>query len=320
MKKPHVNPYRNLPPMAAMVGFEAAARLSSFSLAAQELNMTQSAVSHQVRALEEHLGQPLFMRLNRRVELTDAGRDFHNTVAATLETLRLGVRRLGFYTKPGSVVLAMPPSFASGWYMPRLARLKADHPDMEPWLVTTGEEVNLAESEVDIMVTHGRGNWDGMVSVTLFTDTVWPMCSPAIRSMMPAAPGGRTFLDFPMLHDETEDDWQKWFLAGGLDGGELVRGLNFSDSGVMLDAAARGFGVCLGSINLASERLARGELVLVGDRGMASAKPFMLVAHPRNLRQAVVIALWDWLVAEADRDTPKPGDQAPASLSATMSG
>ncbi|QPC93641.1 LysR substrate-binding domain-containing protein [Mesorhizobium sp. INR15] len=305
MKNPHANPYRNLPPMAAMAGFEAAARLSSFSLAAQELNMTQSAVSHQVRALEEHLGQPLFMRLNRRVELTDAGRDFHGTVAASLETLRLGVRRLGFYTKPGSVVLAMPPSFASGWYMPRLAQLQADHPDMEPWLVTTVEEIDLTESEVDIMVTHGRGNWDGMVSVTLFTDTVWPMCSPSLRDRMPAAPDARTFLDFPMLHDETEDDWQRWFLAEGMDGGELVNGLNFSDSGVMLDAAARGFGVCLGSVNLASERLARGELVLVGDRGMASTKPFMLVAHPRNLRHPVVIGLWDWLVAEADRDMSK---------------
>lgn len=305
MKNAHVNPYRNLPPMAAMAGFEAAARLSSFSLAAQELNMTQSAVSHQVRALEEHLGQPLFMRLNRRVELTDAGRDFQATVAATLETLRLGVRRLGFYTKPGSVVLAMPPSFASGWYMPRLARLKADHPDMEPWLVTTEEDVNLTDSEVDILVTQTSDNRDGLTSVTLFTDTVWPMCAPSLRARMPAEPDGRTFLDFPMLHDETEDDWQKWFLAGGLEGGELVQGLNFSDPGVMIDAAARGFGVCLGSLNLASERLAKGELVLAGGRGMASARPFTLVTHPRNLRHPVVTALWDWLVAEADRTMPK---------------
>lgn len=307
MKNAHVNPYRNLPPMAAMAGFEAAARLSSFSLAAQELNMTQSAISHQVRALEEHFGQPLFLRLNRRVELTDAGRDFYDTVAATLETLRLGVRRLDFYTKPGSVVLAMPSSFASGWYMPRLARLKADHPDMEPWLVTVDEEMNLADSEIDIMVTHGSGNSDGMVSAVLFTDTVWPMCSPSLLSAMPINPQDRTFLDFPMLHDETEDDWQKWFLAKGIDGGKLVKGLNFSDTGLMLDAAARGFGICLGSLNLASERLARGELVLVGDRGMASAKPFMLVAHPRNLKHPVVKTLWDWLVVEARRTVPEQG-------------
>ena len=307
MKNAHVNPYRNLPPMAAMAGFEAAARLSSFSLAAQELNMTQSAISHQVRALEEHFGQPLFLRLNRRVELTDAGRDFYDTVAATLETLRLGVRRLDFYTKPGSVVLAMPSSFASGWYMPRLARLKADHPDMEPWLVTVDEEMNLADSEIDIMVTHGSGNSDGMVSAALFTDTVWPMCSPSLLSTMPADRQERALLDFPMLHDETEDDWQKWFLARGIDGGKLVKGLNFSDSGVMLDAAARGFGICLGSLNLASERLAKGELVLVGDRGMASAKPFMLVAHPRNLKHPVVKTLWDWLVVEARRTVPEQG-------------
>ena len=271
--------------------------------------MTQSAVSHQVRALEEHFGQPLFLRLNRRVELTDAGLDFYDTVAATLETLRLGVRRLGFYTKPGSVVLAMPPSFASGWYMPRLARLRADHPDMEPWLVTTHEAVNLAESEIDIMVTHGPGDWDGMVSAALFADMVWPMCSPSLRSLMPAEPDGSAFLNFPMLHDETEDDWQKWFLAGGMDGGKLVNGLNFSDPGLMLDAAARGFGLCLGSLNLASERLAKGELVLAGGRGMASAKPFMLSAHPRNLRHPMVKTLWDWLVAEAARTVQQQDGQ-----------
>lgn len=304
MKNAHVNPYRNMPPMAAMAGFEAAARLSSFSLAARELNMTQSAVSHQVRALEEHLGRALFLRLNRRVELTDAGRDFHKTVVAALETLRLGVRRLGFYTKPESVVLAMPPAFATGWYMPRLARLKTEHPAMEPWLLTTEEEVNLADSEVDILVTRGGGERDGLVSVTLFTDTVWPLCAPALRATMPEAPDARTFLDCPLLHDETEDDWQKWFQAGGIDQREPVKGLNFSDSGVMLDAAARGLGVCLGGLSLASERLARGELVLCGDRGMASASPFVLVAHPRNLRQAAVGALWEWLVAEAKRAGP----------------
>lgn len=303
MSNLHVNPYRNLPPMAALAGFEAAARLESFSLAADELNMTQSAISHQVRSLEEHLGQPLFKRLNRRVELTDAGHDFQTTVANALETLRLGVRRLGFYTKPGSIVLAMPPSFAAGWYMPRLARLKADHPEMEPWLFTTERDMNLAEAEIDIMVARGRGNWEGMVSVALFTDMVWPMCSPSLRQQMPSVVDAGTLLEWPMLHDESEDDWQKWFLAGGLDRSDLVKGLNFSDSGLMLDAAARGFGVCLGSLSLAKERLARGELVLVGDRGMPAAKPFMLVAHPRHLRRPEIMALWDWLVREADQDS-----------------
>lgn len=298
MSNSHANPYRNLPPMAALAGFEAAARLSSFSLAADELNMTQSAISHQVRALEEHLGQPLFKRLNRRVELTDAGHDFHETVADALETLRLGVRRLGFYSKPGSVVLAMPPSFAAGWYMPRLAKLRAEHPDMEPWLLTTEREMNLAEAEVDIMVARGRGSWDGMVSLSLFTDKVWPMCAPSMRREMPTSVDATTLLDWPMLHDETEDDWQKWFLAEGVERTDLVKGLNFSDPGLMLDAAARGLGVCLGSLTFAAERLARGELVLVGDRGMSASKPFLMVAHPRHLRRPEVTALWDWLAQE----------------------
>lgn len=293
--------YRNLP-MGALIGFEAAARLESFSLAAAELNMTQSAVSHQIKALETQLGQPLFRRINRGVELTDAGRDLRTTAAATLETLRLGVRRLDFYTKPGSVVLMMPPAFCTGWYMPRLAALLRDLPGIEPWVVTNDQGPDFTHSEVDFAVRRGpnsgnRGAWDGLVAARLFDDAVQPMCAPSLRARMPAEITPRVLQDFPLLHHEEEEDWQRWFAESGIARPGFVKGLNFSDAGMALDAAARGHGICLGSPRLAAELLASGALVAIGE-AIPTTQATYLLAHPRNLKRPGVSELWEWFLAQ----------------------
>eukprot|EP01132_Coremiostelium_polycephalum_P006583 gene6583-8149_t len=290
--------YRNLP-LGALIGFEAAARLESFSLAAAELNMTQSAVSHQIKALENQLGQPLFRRINRKVELTDAGRDLRATAASALETIRLGVRRLDFYTKPGSVVLMMPHAFATGWYMPRVSALVRDLPNIEPWLVTADDEPDVANSEIDFAITRGRGAWDGLVAVRLFGDRLHPMCAPELRRRLPEAVTPRILQDVPLLHHEEEEDWQNWFAAAGVARPSFVKGLNFSDPGMVLDAAARGLGICLGSMRLAGERIEKGELVVLGD-GVPSSRPYYLIAHPRNLKRPGVTELWDWFLSQAD--------------------
>ncbi len=288
--------YRNLP-MGALIGFEAAARLESFSLAAAELNMTQSAVSHQIKALETQLGQPLFRRINRGVALTDAGRDLRATAAATLETLRLGVRRLDFYTKPGSVVLMMPQGFCAGWYMPRLGALMRDLPGIEPWVVTTDAEPDFTHSEVDFAVRRGRGSWDGLVAVKLFDDAVQPMCAPILRARMPQDIAPRDVQDVPLLHNEEDEDWQRWFAENGIARPGFVKGLNFSDPGMALDAAARGHGICLGSQRLAAESLASGALVAFGTAIPATRATYLL-AHPRNLTRPGVSELWEWFLAQ----------------------
>ncbi|MCZ4279236.1 LysR family transcriptional regulator [Kiloniella laminariae] len=124
--------FGRLPPLTSLEGFEAAARLGSFSLASAELNITQSAVSHQIKALEEFFGQPLFRRVKRSVILTDAGRDFLETATRMLGILSQGQHRLDHYLKPGSVVLATTPMIARKWLLPRLSTLKASCPDIQP--------------------------------------------------------------------------------------------------------------------------------------------------------------------------------------------
>ena len=284
------NPYRRLPPLGALIGFEAAARLDSFSRAADELNMTQSAISHQTRTLEQHRGQPLFLRLNRRVELTDAGHDLRRTAEEALETVRHGVQRLGAFSKPGSVVLHMPPALGALWFMPRLPAFRAAHPGIDPWLFTTDRQFDLTEAEVDITLTRSPMVGQGVVRRALFTDRRMPMAAAGPTVGVAAA---------PLLHDENAQGWQAWFDRAGLTRDDILRGPNFSDPAMMLEAAARGMGLCLGSEMLAAPYLADGRLRVISDVALPDASPLWMVTLERNLTRASVRTLWEWLADQA---------------------
>lgn len=288
------NPYRSLPPLGALIGFEAAARLGSFSAAAAELNMTQSAVSHQIRTLETHLGQPLFLRINRRVELTDAGRDLQLSAGGALEIVRQGVRRLEAYTKPGSVVLHMPQSLSALWFLPRLARLRAAHPEIEPWLVTGNDEIDLNEAEIEIAITRDPPRGTDVVVMPLMRDERVPLASPSVAEAL-----GGDIKRAHLIHDEEWEDWQSWYLAAGLERADYAKGLNFSEPALALEAAARGLGVCLGSRVLAGPLLEQGRLVQVHDCALRSERVFHAVTLERNLGRDGVRALWNWLGTEA---------------------
>jgi len=291
------NPYRHLPPLGPLVGFEAAARLGSFVRAAEELNMTQSAISHQIRTLENHLQQPLFLRINRRVELTDGGRDLQQTARRALETVRLGVRQLEAYSKPGSVVVHMPPTLGALWFVPRLAGFRAAHPDIDPWLFTSDGDIDLTESEYDITVTLNPIQSEGIVAKEFFHERRVPLGNPDLAGQF-----DRAAETAPLLHDESDEDWQKWFVAAGLHRENTTTGPNFSDNALMLQAAAQGLGVCLGSPALAAGMIRDGSLVAMSDVSLRAAQPWYLVTLERNLKHAGVRALWDWMLNEAAQD------------------
>jgi LysR family transcriptional regulator, glycine cleavage system transcriptional activator len=290
--------YRGLPPLSTLIGFEAAARLQSFSRAAEELNITQSAISHQVRVLEEHLGQPLFRRIGRRIELVDAGRDFLITARTALEELRHGVRRLNAYSKPGSVIVMMPGALATGWFIPRLAALRAAHPWVDPWVHTSDDTHVPEEAEIDIVL--GPVPWAeaGAQSMALAEDRLVPLCAPALASTLPDLPDARRLDEAPLLHDETLNDWQSWFAAAGSARTEFARGLNFSDTGQMLQAAILGLGVCLSSERLAHQHLVEGHLVRPVATPLGRKSSLFASTWTRNLNRPPVAALWDWIKQE----------------------
>ncbi|QAX28798.1 LysR substrate-binding domain-containing protein [Leisingera sp. NJS204] len=287
------NPYRPLPPLGALIGFEAAARLGSFSLAAEELNMTQSAVSHQIRTLETHLQQPLFLRISRRVELTDAGRDLMVSAQEALETVRLGVRRLDAYSKPGSVVIHMPPAFGALWLAPRLARLRGSHPDVDPWLYTGSHDVDLTESEFDITLTTEAPIGEGFAAAPFLREERIALASPGLAADFQNRMG-----EAPLIHDEHPDDWQSWFLTAGLERADCAKGLNFSDTALAVDAATRGLGMCLCDRTLAQPLVRAGRLQVLSPVSLRGGGQYRLVTLERNLKRTAVRALWDWMLTE----------------------
>ena len=169
---------QRLPPLAALRPFEAAARLESFSKAADELHLTHGAVSHQVRALEEHLGTPLFHRHGKRVTLTVPGRAFAERVRAALAEIALAADVARGGRRDNSLTISVLPSFASRWLMPRLIRFMEANPDIQVNVFATGAMANFASDGVDIGIRFGKGPWPPLVCERVLEDTVFPVASP----------------------------------------------------------------------------------------------------------------------------------------------
>ncbi len=295
--------YRRFPSLQSLVGFEAAARLASFSRAAEELSMTQSAVSHQIRALEDLLGQALFRRQARTVELTDAGHDMLETTRRTLSTLEEGLGRLDFYIKPGSVVITCPPAFARHWLLPRLPQLREEHPDIDPWIVSTDVAVDFSHSENDMFIALGDSEWPHMTSVCLAAERLAPLCAPSYRkSLGRKRPTAAALAKLELLHDESWEGWNRWFEAAGYEGKATVRGYNFSDPGLALDAALAGQGVVLGSRTLASTALETGSLLTLMEPVIERQESWYLVGDPERITGDAEGRLWSWLIAQAQND------------------
>ncbi len=287
-----------LPPLNGLRGFEAAARHSSFAKAADELALTSSAVSHQVRQLEAALGHRLFHRFARELVLTDAGRDFLETVRGALDLLKVGVARLAPYRMTGSLVVSCDAAFARFWLAPRLARFRQQRPDIEVWLDTSERLVDFDRQEVEVVVGRLRASGGEHLEVTLFDDCLGPCCKPELLPRRGAA----SLKDLPgatLLHDERRDNWLTWLKAAGSGDLDTADGPHFSDPGFALDAARSGRGIALVSDVLAIEELASGSLVAPFRHWIAIQDEYRL-AYPRWLAEdAAVTALASFIRAEA---------------------
>jgi LysR family transcriptional regulator, glycine cleavage system transcriptional activator len=288
--------------LSTLRGFEAAARLASFALAANELHLSHSAVSHQIKLLEQELGQPLFRRVGRSVVLTDAGKDFARTVREILLRLEDGVARLAPYQKPSGVILYTTMSFARGFLLRRLAQFRSDLPDVDLWLDTSERKVDFAADEVDILITHAGGvAAHGTIDAHLIEDKRVPVASPSLVSKMGGSFAGATFIaGWPLLHDESEVSWRTWFGHIGRPDDDVVSGSNFSDHALMIDAAADGHGVALASVICADPYLRAGALVTL--EGPSIPQPaYRIYCDLRSYDDDQVRRVYDWFISEAAR-------------------
>ena len=281
--------------MRALAAFASAARLGSFSKAGDELGMTQSAISHQIRMLEDQLGQPLFNRLHRNAVLTDAGRDFEVTVRDCVQRLELGLKRLEQYRKPNQVIVYTRPDFANNWLIPRLPRLREAHPALDIWLFSNEQTFDPVRGEIHLAILPATSAHPGLDSRILFGDLLTPLCAPALGPIRSVA----ALLKRPLLHDERREDWSRWLAAAGAAETATVRGYNFGDSGALIAAARQGIGVALGSLVLAGDDLRAGHLS-APFRIAIPATADWVVAMTESARAKPKIQLFlDWLEQEA---------------------
>ena len=290
--------------MRALGAFATAARLGSFSKAGTELGMTQSAVSHQIRMLEEHLGQPLFNRLHRNAVLTDAGRDLEITLRDCFDRLELGLKRLEQYRKPNQLILYTRAPFAQRWLLPRLPRLKARHPELDLWLFSTDAPVDMARGEIHLAILpqaaagHGRET-QGIATRPLFGDLLMPVCAPSLAQKPKPLRQPADLLTRPLLHDERREDWTRWFAAQGSRAAVPAQGYNFGDSGALLQAAVEGLGVALGSLVLAAADLDAGRLVTPLPAAIPADQDWCVTVNAEAAAKPNIQRFLKWLDEEA---------------------
>ncbi len=295
----------NLPPLNGLRTFEAAARLLNFSRAAEERHVTPSAVSHQIKDLEERIGVVLFQRSRRSLILTDAGDVLLRGVHAAFGALSRAMDDLDALTHTPVLTVSVPPSVAMKWIVPRLETFRERHPDIDVRISTDMELPDLMSGDVDIAVHYGNGDYPGLVSELLVENSVAPMCSP--RFLEGATPLRRPedLSRFTLLHDIGGDefgnpayDWGTWLSAHGVENVDATLGLRFNTSADVLNAAVAGAGVAIGKTALAVDDLKSGRLVCLFDAIVAEKAAYYVVCANVPARSVKIAAFRDWLFSE----------------------
>jgi LysR family glycine cleavage system transcriptional activator len=307
------------PPLKAVRYFEVAARHLSFSKAAEELNVTHSAISHQIKALEEWVGQPLFDRTGRALRLTEGGRQFLPPVRSAFQQLSDAAQDLRQLCHGGPLTVSVLPSLASKWLVPRLFDFRTHHPEIEVRISATDKVEQIGQGGIDIAIRYGRGKWPNVESELLLKDDLFPIASPALLSGDQALKEPRDLAHFTLLSDSTWqaaqfDFWQQWLEHAGVTGLELKGGgFSFNYSNLLIQAAVDGLGVALGNTMLASDDLRAGRLVKPFDISVPLDTGYYVVYVRDALKRPKIRAFRDWVMdqvapfrAEMSSDT-SPG-------------
>jgi LysR family glycine cleavage system transcriptional activator len=288
----------DLPPFPALCAFEAVGRLQSFRLAAEELCISQSAVSYHVKTLEEATGARLFERRPRGIEFTPAGRAYWRSVADALRRLRRATAAL--QPAPGALTvrLSVLPSFAAGWLVPRLPALQAARPDLHVALDPRLELADLDGGEVDLAIRYGQGRWPGVTSRLLLAEQLAPVASPALLRRGPAIRRPQDVAAHTLLHVSRRDEWEQWAAGVGVDLGG-ARTQQLTEYGIVLQAAVDGLGLAMGRRLLVAERLHSGQLVAPLPGWVAPPQLGYWLCRGRRAPGRAAQAVMDWLLAAA---------------------
>lgn len=289
---------RTLPPLNGLRAFEAAARHMSFTDAADELSVTQAAISHQVRGLEQRLGLKLFVRRNRSLLLSEAGQAYLPAVRSAFDQLNEATEKLLQKDRGGHLTVTTTSSFAVKWLVPRLGGFQRANPEIDVRVSTGTSLVDFSREDVDIGIRYGRGQWPNLTAERLVAEDVMPVCAP---SLVKGPNGLRKPADlkrFTLLHiGNFPDDWQVWLTAAGVKGVDATRGVSFDFALAAYQAAMDGLGVALGRNPLVEPDLKAGRLVVPFEFKRSSEFAYYLVYPPEAIRRRKIKAFRDWVVS-----------------------
>jgi LysR family transcriptional regulator, glycine cleavage system transcriptional activator len=290
---------RRLPQLNALKAFEAAARHVSFTRAAEELCVTQGAVSHQVKALEAELGIKLFNRERQRLIITEAGRDYLSVVRDALDRIAMGTERLVQRQSSGMLTVSTSPDFAAKWLVHRLGRFAEAHPAIDLRVSAVMHHVDFAREDVDLAVRHGDGHWPGLHVTRLCSEKLFAVCSPALGARLK---GPRDVLKLPLLHLDDRGPWTAWLEAAGVGNSDALHGPVLNRASMLIDAAIDGHGVALARTTLAAWDLIHRRLVRPFPVALPLAKSYWIVCPKAAADLPKLVAFRDWLLVQARDD------------------
>ncbi len=287
---------RRLPPLNSLRAFEAAARHLSFTRAADELFVTQAAVSHQIKGLEEFLGVQLFIRKNRKLLLTDEGQEYWPKIRDIFEKLAVATEQIKAQGASGALNISVVPTFAIVWLVPRLSRFNALYPDIEVRLKATDREVDFVQEDIDVAIYYEKGDYPGMYSETLLNEFLTPVCAPSLLDGDKPLNEPEDLKHHMLLHDASTEEWRDWLKLAGVRGVDLRKGPVFSHSSMVMQAAIHGQGVALGHNVLAQPDIETGRLCCPFDIVLPSDYKYDLVCPEEWAERPKIKAFRDWIV------------------------
>ncbi len=289
---------KRLPPLNALRVFDAAARHLSFTRAADELFVTQAAVSHQIKSLEDFLGLKLFRRRNRSLLLTEEGQSYFQDIKEIFSQLTEATRKLQSRSAKGALTVSLLPSFAIQWLVPRLSSFNSAYPGIDVRIQAVDREVDKLADDVDVAIFYGRGNWPGLRVEKLYAEYLLPVCSPLLLTGDKPIKTPEDLAKHTLLHDASRRDWQTYTRQLGLNL-NVQQGPIFSHSAMVLQAAIHGQGVALANNVMAQSEIEAGRLACPFNDVLVSKNAFYLVCHDSQAELGKIAAFRQWILAKA---------------------
>ncbi len=294
---------KRLPPLNSLKAFESAARHLSFTKAAEELFVTQAAVSHQIKSLEGYLSIKLFHRKNRSLLLTEEGQAYFQDLRDIFMHMQEATDRLTAMGAKGTLTVATPPSFASQWLVPRVHEFSTLHSDIDVRIKAIDLDEGFLDDSVDIAVYYGKGSWQGLHSVKLLPEYLTPMCSPLLMQKGKSLDSLKDLSQHMLLHDNTRAGWKNWLASFGIKNINVNHGPIYSHTMLVLQAACIGQGVALADTVLAKPDITSGRLICPFDEKLESKYSYYLVCKDKHAEQSKIQVFSEWMLNQVYEQT-----------------